>query len=158
MDAIVKCQLEGCANPIPETKRGRPQQFCCDAHRKAHSRRLNGQNRSAPIAVGPDLSTLPEERLRGLSPALRGSPPVLGADRLRRDKFRWRGLALHLGRRKRPVLTLIADDNYPHLFRIRYPDGWTSTAANISRAKDAAYGHARWLLNFLQERREEGNG
>ena len=61
-------------------------------------------------------------------------------------KFVWRGLALHLGRRKTPVLTLIADPTYPHLFRIVYPDGWTSTPANLSRAKDAAYGHARYLL------------
>jgi hypothetical protein len=58
--------------------------------------------------------------------------------------FAWHGLALHYG--KRPVLTLVADETYPHLFRIRYPDGWTSTPANIARAKDAAYGHARWLL------------
>ena len=46
------------------------------------------------------------------------------------------------------MLTLIADETYPHLFRIRYPDGWTSTPANISRAKDAAYGHARFLLSM----------
>ena len=38
------------------------------------------------------------------------------------------------------------DPTYPHLFRIVYPDGWTSTPANLSRAKDAAYGHARYLL------------
>ena len=60
--------------------------------------------------------------------------------------FRWDGLALHYGRRKTPVLSLVADETYPHLFRIQYPDGWTSTPANISRASDAAYGHARWLL------------
>ncbi|MEZ0283057.1 hypothetical protein, partial [Methyloceanibacter sp.] len=60
---------------------------------------------------------------------------------------RWRGLALHYGRRKTPVLTLVVDETYPHLFSIRYPDGWTSTPANVTRAKDAAYGHARWLLS-----------
>ena len=65
---------------------------------------------------------------------------------LREAKFIWRGLDLHLGRRKKPVLTLVADATYPHLYRIRYPDGWTSLPANISRAKDAAYGHARYLL------------
>ena len=64
---------------------------------------------------------------------------------LKQSKFVWRGLSLHLGRRK-PVLTLIADPTYPHLFRIVYPDGWTSTPANLSRAKDAAYGDARYLL------------
>jgi hypothetical protein len=68
------------------------------------------------------------------------------ADRLRKELFVWRGLGLHLGRRRTPVLTLVADATYPHLYRIRYPNGWTSTHANISRAKDAAYGHARHLL------------
>ena len=47
---------------------------------------------------------------------------------------------------KRPVLTLVTDEKYAHLFRIRYPDGWTCTPANITRAKDAAYEHARFLL------------
>jgi hypothetical protein len=67
------------------------------------------------------------------------------------NRFRWCGLALHVARRKKPVLTLVADHDYPHLFRIRYPDGWTSTAANITRARDAAYGHARWLLEVVGE-------
>ena len=62
------------------------------------------------------------------------------------DEFVWHGLALHLGRRKQPVLVLIADKTYPHLYSISYPDGWTSTQANLARAKDAAYGHARYLL------------
>ena len=61
-------------------------------------------------------------------------------------EFQWCGPALHLGRH--PVLTLVADEKYPHLFRIRYPDGWISTPANITRAKDAAYGHARFLLKL----------
>ena len=59
-------------------------------------------------------------------------------------QFQWLGLALHFN--KRPVLTLVADETFPHLYRIRYPDGWTSTPANITRAKDAAYGHAQFLL------------
>jgi len=53
-------------------------------------------------------------------------------------------LALFFG--KRLMLTLVADETYPHLFRIKYPDGWTSTLANITRAKDAAYEHAHCLL------------
>jgi hypothetical protein len=57
--------------------------------------------------------------------------------------FAWRGLALHTGRSKKPVLVLVADNDYPHLFRIRYPSGWTSAPANLTRAKDAAYGHGR---------------
>ena len=33
MDAFVK-RCEHCGEPVPETKRGRPQQFCSDAHAK----------------------------------------------------------------------------------------------------------------------------
>jgi hypothetical protein len=79
-------------------------------------------------------------------PRLEGFLDIKKGRIIAREEFHWRGLDLHLGKRKTPVLTLVADDNYPHLFRIRYPDGWISTPANISRAKDAAYGHARWLL------------
>ena len=67
-------------------------------------------------------------------------------DRIPRREFVWRGLGLHLGRRKKPVLTLVPETAYPHLYRIRYPNGWTSAPANITRAKDAAYSHARYLL------------
>ena len=81
-----------------------------------------------------------------------------------KDEFAWKGLALHLGRREKPVLTLVADETYPHLFRIRYPDGWESVPVNLSRAKDAAYGHARYLLGRLTgdgashtDEREEGH-
>ena len=61
------------------------------------------------------------------------------------NEFAWRGLDLHFGRRK--VLSLVADVSCPHLFCIEYPNGWTSSPANLARAKDAAYGHARYLLN-----------
>jgi hypothetical protein len=63
---------------------------------------------------------------------------------LRRTDFTWHGLRLHWG--KRPVLTLKADRTYPHLYCIEYPNGWRSSLANLTRAKDAAYGHARYLL------------
>jgi hypothetical protein len=59
--------------------------------------------------------------------------------------FSWRGLELCW--RDKPVLTLIADATYRHLYRIRYPDGWISYPANLTRAKDAAYGHARYVLS-----------
>jgi hypothetical protein len=65
---------------------------------------------------------------------------------LKQTKFVWRGLDLYLGPRKTPVLTLVADATYAHLYRITYPNGWTSTPGNLTRAKDAAYGHARYLL------------
>jgi hypothetical protein len=136
-----------CGAPVTTSARGRPSKFCSDAHRKAYSReRLNGQkdSRSGGLILG-DIN-VPEADPEGCSRPLRGS---LGSDRtgiIARTEFRWRGLDLHLGNRRTPVLTLVADKAYPHLFRIRYPDGWLSTPANISRAKDAAYGHARHLL------------
>jgi len=65
---------------------------------------------------------------------------------LKQAKFIWRGLSLHLGRSRKPILTLVADATYPHLYRIRYPNGWQSSPGNLTRAKDAAYGHARYLL------------
>jgi hypothetical protein len=65
---------------------------------------------------------------------------------LKQTDFVWKGLGLHLGRRKTPVLTLVADSTNPHLFRIVYPNGWMSMPGNLTRAKDAAYGHARHLL------------
>jgi hypothetical protein len=40
-------------------------------------------------------------------------------------------------------LTLVADETYPHLFRIHYPDGLISPPANLTRAKDAARDCAR---------------
>jgi hypothetical protein len=61
-----------------------------------------------------------------------------------KEKFNWRGLNLHWGRKW--VLALIVDPTYSHLYRIRYPDGWESTPANLTRAKDAAYDHGRYLL------------
>jgi len=68
------------------------------------------------------------------------------AAKLPRDKFVWRGLSLHLGRSSKLLLTVIPDVTYPHLFRIKHSDGWTSVPANLTRARDAAYGHARYLL------------
>jgi hypothetical protein len=60
--------------------------------------------------------------------------------------FTWRGLDLCVGQSTKPILTLVVDSTYKHLFRIRYPNGWTSSPANLSRAKDAAHSHARFLL------------
>ena len=71
---------------------------------------------------------------------------MIEAAKLPREKFVWRDLGLHMGGSRKPVLTLVPDRTYPHLYRIKYPNGWTSSAANITRARDAAYGHARYLL------------
>lgn len=60
------------------------------------------------------------------------------------EAFVWCGLDLHFA--GEPVLTLVPDATYPHLYRITYPNGWQSSPANLSRARDAAPGHARYLL------------
>jgi len=62
---------------------------------------------------------------------------------------------LELCWRNKRVLALISDATYPHLYRIRYPDGWISSLANLTRAKDAAYGHARHVV--AQEKRVEAS-
>jgi hypothetical protein len=62
-----------------------------------------------------------------------------------REKFSWRGLELYWS--KTPVLALVADPTYPHLYRIQYPNGWESSPANLGRARDAAYDHGRYLLS-----------
>lgn len=62
----------------------------------------------------------------------------------KRENFTWRGLDLCVGKRK-PQLTLVPDIDHPHLYRIRYANGWLSSPANITRAKEAAYGHAHSL-------------
>ena len=59
-------------------------------------------------------------------------------DKLNSSKFTWKGLALHYGKRK--VLTLVADATYRHLFRIRYPNGWTTTPANLSERRTPPMG------------------
>jgi hypothetical protein len=68
------------------------------------------------------------------------------AAKVPRDKFVWRGFSLHLGRSKKSLLTVVPDERHSHLYRIKYPDGWTSSPANITRAHDTAYGHVRYLL------------
>ena len=72
---------------------------------------------------------------------------------LRNADFIWRGLELCW--RNKPVLALISEATYPHLYLIRYPDGWISSPANLTRAKEAAYGHACYLV--AQENRVEAS-
>ena len=56
------------------------------------------------------------------------------------------GLVFTWAEAESQLLTLIPDATHPHLYRIKHPDGWTSSPANLTRARDAAYGHARYLL------------
>jgi hypothetical protein len=133
-----------CGEALPKPKRGQRQKFCTLRCRVAAHRQCVTEKEAHTAAVSLGLSDLSEDQLQGSRPALPGSPAAPRAEKLDCGEFRWRGLALCFGRRE--VLTLVQDDTYPHLYRIRYPGGWISAPANISRAKDAAYGHARYLL------------
>jgi hypothetical protein len=56
MDAIVTKCLH-CDEPVPEmVGRGRKKQFCCDAHRKAHSR--DKKHRPSTMVQNPPTATL----------------------------------------------------------------------------------------------------
>ena len=133
-----------CACGETFTPKREAQRFCsaaCGSSNRMARMRSRNKDSVERVPFMGTLIALPERQFRASSPRLTASTPVT---KLPRERFCWRGLALHLG--KRPVPTLVADENFPHLYRIRYPDGWTSTPANLTRAKDAAYGHARYLL------------
>ena len=74
MDAFVK-RCEHCGEPVPETKRGRPQRFCSDAHRQAH-RKINATtgtglryrtSREKPKEASQDSDSLREFEPENLS-------------------------------------------------------------------------------------------
>ena len=74
MDAFVK-RCEHCGEPVPETKRGRPQRFCSDAHRQAH-RKINATpgnglryrtSRVKPKEASQDSDSLREFKPENLS-------------------------------------------------------------------------------------------
>ena len=56
-------------------------------------------------------------------------------------------IAVVLPGSKRAIVYLVADETYPTMWRIRFPDGRLSAMANMSRAKDAALLHAAAILN-----------
>jgi hypothetical protein len=46
--------------------------------------------------------------------------------------------SLHYGKSTKALAEVIPDNEYPGMWRIRWPDGQLSDMANLSRAKDAA--------------------
>lgn len=60
--------------------------------------------------------------------------------------LKWRGLKL-LGPHKRLMVEIVADGEWPGLFRVLRPDGGLSDMVNLSRAKDAALTLALAQLN-----------
>ncbi|SRR5258705_8523923 len=51
-------------------------------------------------------------------------------------------LALHVGKSRNPLLHVVPDKRWPHMWRIRHRDNSLSDLLNSTRAKDAAQSHA----------------
>ena len=73
------------------------------------------------------------------------------AHRYATPELKWRkaddGYTLHLGRTKKPLLSVVPDAVYPAMWRVRRADGSLSDLVNLSRAKDAALSLALAILN-----------
>src|SRR5260370_12708269 len=50
-------------------------------------------------------------------------------------------LALHVGKSRNPLLHVVPDKRWPHMWRIRHRDNSLSDLLNSTRAKDAAQSH-----------------
>ena len=61
-----------------------------------------------------------------------------------RKQGEWRGKELWF--RDRHVASIIQDDKYPQMWRVKLPDGSISDMVNLTRAKDAAISLARKYL------------
>ena len=63
-----------------------------------------------------------------------------------RSNLTWKrvpnGFALHLGKSRNPILHVVPDSRWPHMWRIRHRDNSLSDLLNLARAKDAAQSHA----------------
>lgn len=53
------------------------------------------------------------------------------------DRCRWKGDALHYEGRA-TGFSIVVDDRYSTMWRVRYPDGKLTDMVNRTRAKDAA--------------------
>ena len=76
------------------------------------------KNEEAPAAVGRSGEGGYEACTRDTTSRKQKRNHESEAAKLARDKFVWRGLSLHLGRSSKPLLTVVPDVAYPHLFRI----------------------------------------
>lgn len=67
------------------------------------------------------------------------------------DELVWRkrsgDLTLHVTNRNAAVLRVVPDKTYTGMWRVEFPDGAVSDMANVTRAKDAAIGHALATVN-----------
>jgi hypothetical protein len=53
-----------------------------------------------------------------------------------------KGFALHVGKFRNPLLHVVPDNRWPHMWRIRQRDNSLSDLLNLARAKDAAQSNA----------------
>jgi hypothetical protein len=64
-----------------------------------------------------------------------------------RGELKWRGDRLFPDGGGDHLAEIVKDSKYPHMWRIRKPDGTLSDMVNLSRAKDAAMASALRILN-----------
>jgi hypothetical protein len=68
----------------------------------------------------------------------------------------WRGDALCRVGSRTPIVTIVPDDRYPQMWRVRRPDGSLTDMLNITWARDAARSFALALLNGNKQSRLAG--
>jgi hypothetical protein len=61
-------------------------------------------------------------------------------------------MTLHYGKRQTALAEIVADEAYPAMYRVRWPNGDISDMVNLSRAKDAAIVLARHYHPELAKR------
>jgi hypothetical protein len=69
-------------------------------------------------------------------PVTRASPPETTPYKGNPTDAKWHGLNLMHG--ERVIASLIRDRDFPHLYRVKLPDGFVSDMVNLTRAKEAA--------------------
>ena len=62
------------------------------------------------------------------------------------DELAWDGDDLRLGR-GRKLVSIVQDEKYPQMWRVRRPDGTLTDMVNRTRAKDAAIAYGLAILN-----------
>lgn len=71
---------------------------------------------------------------------------MIDYSRLKSSSFTWKDNDLYVIGRRKSVVSIVRDDKYPAMCRVRQPDGTLSDMVNRTRAKDAALAIARVLL------------
>jgi len=70
-------------------------------------------------------------------------------------KLDWKGDDLYFARRK--LISVVRDEKYSNMWRVLSPDGRVCDLANRTRAKDAALGRARRMLDPPQNRSDSAS-